>query len=58
MVIHWLDIVLLGLIGLGVLAAVRSLWRRRGSGCCGCGGCRGHGGDDCCCGRNDRTDAG
>ncbi len=55
---HWLDIVLLGLIGLGVLAAVRSLWRRRGSGRCGCGGCRGHGGDDCCCGRNDRTDAG
>lgn len=29
---HWPDIVLLGLIGLGVLAAVRSLWRRRGSG--------------------------
>lgn len=55
---HWPDIVLLGLIGLGVLAAVRSLWRRHGSGCCGCGGCRGHGGDDDCCGRNDRTDAG
>ncbi len=42
---NWLDVLILVLVLIPAALAVRHLWKRRGSGCCGncacCPGCRG-----------------